>query len=71
MHHQAGLHSYNFGDLPILDMMFGTFRNPRDWQASCGFGDKEQLLGPMLRCTNVLGEPGVGHDAGSNQGGQS
>ena len=67
VHHQSGLHSYNFGDLPILDIMFGTFRNPKDWQASCGFGDKEQLLGPMLRCTNVLGEPGSHRRSDSEQ----
>lgn len=49
VHHQAGLHRYNFADLPLWDMLGGTFRNPRDWQASCGFGDAgEQRLGEML-----------------------
>jgi sterol desaturase/sphingolipid hydroxylase (fatty acid hydroxylase superfamily) len=49
VHHQAGLHSYNFGDLPIWDMLFGTFRNPRRWEAQCGFGDEgEHRLGEML-----------------------
>jgi sterol desaturase/sphingolipid hydroxylase (fatty acid hydroxylase superfamily) len=38
VHHQEGLHSYNYGDLPVWDMLFGTFRNPRRWQARCGFG---------------------------------
>lgn len=49
VHHQEDLHSYNFGDLPIFDMMFGTFRNPRQWDGRCGFGDDKELeLGPML-----------------------
>ena len=49
VHHQEGLHGYNYGDLPLWDMLFGTFRNPRRWEARCGFGpDKEQQLGQML-----------------------
>lgn len=30
VHHQEGLHSYNFSGLPVWDMLFGTFRNPRE-----------------------------------------
>ena len=49
VHHQEGLHSCNFGDLPLWDLLFGTFRNPRHWQQRAGFGpDKEPLLVPML-----------------------
>src|SRR5438552_1613546 len=49
VHHQEGLHGYNYGDLPLWDMLFGTFRNPRRWEARCGFGpDKEQQLAQML-----------------------
>ena len=29
VHHQEGLHRYNYADLPVFDMMFGTFREPR------------------------------------------
>jgi len=28
IHHERGLHRYNYADLPVLDMIFGTFRNP-------------------------------------------
>src|SRR5262245_39798341 len=38
VHHQEGVHSYNYADLPLWDMLFGTFRNPRRWEARCGFG---------------------------------
>ncbi|GAB4356476.1 MAG: hypothetical protein OHK0021_00790 [Bryobacter sp.] len=48
VHHQEGLHTYNFSDLPLWDMMFGTFRNPRVWDSRCGFGEKEHELAPML-----------------------
>jgi sterol desaturase/sphingolipid hydroxylase (fatty acid hydroxylase superfamily) len=48
VHHQEGIHSYNFADLPLWDMLFGTFRNPRQWQARCGFGDDEHRLLEML-----------------------
>ena len=49
VHHQRGLHSFNFADLPLWDMLFGTFRNPRDWHESCGFEDEaERQLGLML-----------------------
>ena len=50
VHHQEGVHSYNYSDLPLWDMMFGTFRNPRRFEARCGFGaDGEHRLGAMLR----------------------
>src|SRR6516225_4127364 len=49
IHHQEGLHSFNYGDLPLWDLLFGTFRNPRRWQGSCGFGPKqEHRLASML-----------------------
>ncbi|MEA2488653.1 MAG: hypothetical protein QOH21_445 [Acidobacteriota bacterium] len=57
VHHQKGLHAFNYGDLPLWDMLFGTFRNPRDWTAECGFeGDREQRLGDLLlgRDVNVV-----------------
>ena len=28
IHHQRGVHYYNFSDFPFLDMLFGTLRNP-------------------------------------------
>lgn len=49
VHHQEGVHTYNYADLPLWDMLFGTFRNPRRWEARCGFGpDREQQLVRML-----------------------
>ncbi|MEQ9435296.1 sterol desaturase family protein [Hyphomonas sp.] len=39
VHHQRGVHRYNYGDIPIWDMIFGTFRNPKTWDAEAGFYD--------------------------------
>jgi sterol desaturase/sphingolipid hydroxylase (fatty acid hydroxylase superfamily) len=53
VHHQAGHHTQNFSDLPIWDMLFGTFNNPKDWHGQCGFGDKEYRMAAMLRGQDV------------------
>ena len=58
VHHQEGLHSYNFADLPIWDIAFGTFRNPRRWEATCGFGaEGEARLLDLLRGVDVIRTP--------------
>jgi sterol desaturase/sphingolipid hydroxylase (fatty acid hydroxylase superfamily) len=28
VHHGRGVHRYNYADVPLWDMVFGTFRNP-------------------------------------------
>jgi sterol desaturase/sphingolipid hydroxylase (fatty acid hydroxylase superfamily) len=54
VHHQEGVHSFNYADLPLWDMLFGTFRNPRAWHDTCGFGpEREQQLVPMLLGVDV------------------
>jgi sterol desaturase/sphingolipid hydroxylase (fatty acid hydroxylase superfamily) len=57
VHHQEHHHRQNFGDLPLWDMLFGTFHNPREWSLRCGFGEREQVLAPMLLCRDVNGTP--------------
>jgi len=32
IHHALGAHRNNYADLPIMDMIFGTFRNPKELQ---------------------------------------
>lgn len=39
VHHQKDVHYYNFSDLPIFDMLFGTFRNPPVHAEAQGFHD--------------------------------
>ena len=39
IHHGKGLHRYNYSDLPIFDILFGTFRNPKSYEMDTGFYD--------------------------------
>ncbi|MGB3625942.1 MAG: sterol desaturase family protein [Henriciella sp.] len=39
LHHERGIHCYNYGDIPIWDMLFGTFRNPKVWEGQAGLVD--------------------------------
>ena len=49
IHHQRNKHSNNYSDLPLWDMLFGTFHNPRAKEFACGFaGNREQDLVMML-----------------------
>lgn len=43
IHHEEGLHTYNYSELPLIDWLFGTFRNPQHWQKSCGLGASNEL----------------------------
>ena len=38
-HHARGHHRDNYSELPVFDMLFGTFRNPRDFAPETGFYD--------------------------------
>lgn len=37
IHHERGVHGYNYANLPLWDLLFGTFRNPATWQRDVGF----------------------------------
>ncbi|TNE48783.1 MAG: sterol desaturase family protein [Bacteroidetes bacterium] len=37
VHHAKGIHAYNYSDLPVIDMLFGTFRNPASYEHETGF----------------------------------
>ncbi len=37
VHHGFGIHRYNYSDLPLWDIVFGTFRNPAAPQERAGF----------------------------------
>lgn len=54
IHHQKGWHRQNYSDLPLWDMMFGTFHNPRKFDTECGFDtEHERRLSEMLRGVDV------------------
>jgi len=39
VHHGRGVHQYNYSDLPLFDILFGTFRNPKEFVSESGFYD--------------------------------
>jgi sterol desaturase/sphingolipid hydroxylase (fatty acid hydroxylase superfamily) len=38
-HHERGVHARNYSDLPVFDLLLGTFHNPRDFAPVTGFYD--------------------------------
>ncbi len=54
IHHARGIHGYNYSDFPVYDLIFGTFRNPDDYQGQYGFydGGSARML-DMMRFKDV------------------
>ena len=48
VHHGRGIHHYNYSDLPLFDILFGTFRNPKEYVAESGFYDGASALVPQI-----------------------
>ena len=51
IHHGRTIHRYNYSDLPLWDMLFGTFNNPHTLgEVPCGFykGASNRLLDMLL-----------------------
>jgi sterol desaturase/sphingolipid hydroxylase (fatty acid hydroxylase superfamily) len=58
VHHARGLHAYNYADLPLWDLVFGTFRNPERFEPEAGFYDgASRRLGRMLLLRDVTEAP--------------
>lgn len=55
IHHKEGVHYNNFSDLPMWDMLFGTYENPKEKEdTACGFCDtKERKFVKILSFKNV------------------
>ncbi|VIO80274.1 sterol desaturase family protein [Bradyrhizobium ivorense] len=57
IHHQRDVHAYNYGDLPIWDMLLGTFRNPASFEGEAGFDrPASDRLAAMLGFVDVNAE---------------
>ena len=57
VHHERGVHAYNYGNLAFMDILFGTFRNPEGFSREQGFWDGASAkVGAMLVGRDV-GEP--------------
>lgn len=48
-HHGRGVHANNYADVPLFDMIFGTFYNPQGFAPQTGFYD-----GASLRVADML-----------------
>ena len=48
-HHERGVHAGNYSDLPLFDILFRTFHNPRQFAEQAGFVD-----GASSRLTDLL-----------------
>jgi sterol desaturase/sphingolipid hydroxylase (fatty acid hydroxylase superfamily) len=58
VHHRQGVHAYNYSDFPLWDMLFGSWRNPREFHGVCGFETPaDRQLGSMLAWRDVNREP--------------
>jgi sterol desaturase/sphingolipid hydroxylase (fatty acid hydroxylase superfamily) len=54
MHHAKGIHRYNYSDLPLFDILFGTFHNPKDFEHETGFYQgASSRIGDMLLFKDV------------------
>jgi sterol desaturase/sphingolipid hydroxylase (fatty acid hydroxylase superfamily) len=54
VHHRRGFHAYNYSDLPVWDMLWGTFRNPQRFMGDVGFEETEsRAFGAMLLTKDV------------------
>jgi len=50
LHHAKGIHQYNYSDLPLWDILFGTFHNPDSFEHETGFypGSTDKVLDMLL-----------------------
>lgn len=39
IHHERGRHASNYAELAIWDILFGTWKNPKEWNGQSGFYD--------------------------------
>jgi hypothetical protein len=54
IHHKQGQHKNNYSDLPVWDMLFGTFHNPSLIEYQCGFENNAELrLFEMLKGDDI------------------
>ena len=42
VHHRKNYHTNNYADMPIFDIMFGTYENPREPVKECGFAPEAE-----------------------------
>lgn len=68
IHHTRGVHGYNYCHFPFWDIVFGTFKNPKDFpEASTEYGfwdGASEKVGAILAGQDVSNEPTEQTDRG-------
>ena len=59
VHHARGVHAYNFGNLSVWDLAFGTFRNPAAFTEEAGFYDGASARVFEMLAGRDVGEPPI------------
>lgn len=68
LHHERDIHCRNFGDLPLWDMLFGTYANPPRFTGEAGFDlPAAHRVGAMLLFADVNGAGSLGRPASSRE----
>jgi sterol desaturase/sphingolipid hydroxylase (fatty acid hydroxylase superfamily) len=68
VHHQRGVHAFNYGGLALWDVVFGTYRNPPERGAEAGFWDgASRRLGALLFGGDVAAMPAPGTHISTGQ----
>ena len=58
IHHKKGVHAYNYSDLPLFDIIFGTFNNPKNFAEETGFYEgASSRVSDMLLFKDVYKKP--------------
>jgi sterol desaturase/sphingolipid hydroxylase (fatty acid hydroxylase superfamily) len=58
LHHEFGIHARNYGDLPLWDLLFGTFENPSGFAGRVGFeAAASARVSDMLQMRDVNTRP--------------
>ena len=54
VHHGRGTHAYNYSGLPVYDLIFGTFKNPVDFESETGFHEgSSNRIKEMIMCKDI------------------
>lgn len=61
LHHGRGVHRMNYADLPLIDMIFGTFENPASAPAQVGFWDGASEQTSALLLGRDIASPPIDH----------
>lgn len=65
VHHSKGVHAFNYSDLPLFDIILGTFNNPKDFADQTGFYEgASSRIGEMLLFKDI--NSGVQNPDGPN-----